>query len=619
MTALTRRFASLRVRLLLLVLVALVPAVGLSLYAVLEQRQLSTLAVQETALRLARLASSDQGRLVTSTRQLLIGLARLPEVRARDGQRCGALFAELLAQYPLYANLGAIDGEGRLFCSGLPARAPINLADRAYFQRALKTRDFAVGEFQVGRATGKATINVGYPVVQDSGGLQGVVFAALDLAWLNQFVGEAQLPSGSTLTILDQKGTILVRHPESTKWVGRPAGDTTWAKTILKQRVGVAEAVEPDDVARLVGFSPLLDREGGDVYVSIGIPTAVAFAEANRSLLRNVFAIAVVVAVALFAAYLWANTFVLRPVNALVAATRRVAGGDLSARTGLSSSLSELGQLARAFDEMAEALQRNLAQLVRQEKLAELGRLAAGVAHELRNPLTVLDGRLHLLLTRTTAGELPPADVLARQVTSLKDATERMKRIMQGLSTYSKPSKPEPTLLDVGELLAATRELVAHQAKTAGVSMAVEVAGPVPAVSGDRSQMMQVLVNLAVNGIEAMVEGGGRLTLRAGTLPSPGPDAERAGQPGVVIEVRDTGPGIPAEALSRIWEVFYTTKSEGTGLGLSIVRGLVEQQPGAAISLDSTPGVGTAFRLTMPAAARGPEMVPGPELPVSDR
>ncbi len=232
---------------------------------------------------------------------------------------------------------------------------------------------------------------------------------------------------------------------------------------------------------------------------------------------------------------------------------------------------------------------RQLEQRTLQERLAALGRLAAGVAHELRNPLTVIDARLQLLRRESGALDGP----VTRHLASLEEASERMKRIMQGLSTYAKPARSEPQLLDVRELLSAVRELVAYQARKTGVVVEVEVQGEPPAVLADRSEMMQVLVNLATNAIEAMETGGGRLTLRAAAV------GDAAGRTATVIEVSDTGPGIPEDRRERVWEPFYTTKPDGTGLGLSIVRALVAKQPAAGIDMDSTVGVGTTFRITL--------------------
>lgn len=237
---------------------------------------------------------------------------------------------------------------------------------------------------------------------------------------------------------------------------------------------------------------------------------------------------------------------------------------------------------------MAHADERQ--QFVEHERLAALGRLAAGVGHELKNPLTVIDARIEMLQIH----EADP-EARARDLKSLREASARMKRIMAGLSNYAKPPRPELRVLDVGELLRGTIELVAYQARSANVSVAVEVAAGLPHIRAERSQLTQILVNLATNAIEAMDGRGGALTLRGV------PQADR-----VDVEVGDTGPGIAPERLDAIWTAFHTTKPEGTGLGLSIVRGLVSEQPDATIAVHSEVGRGTVFTISFP-AVRGDE------------
>jgi signal transduction histidine kinase len=594
------RLKSLRVRLLAIVAVSVVPAFGLIVYTGFEQRREAVNVAQQAAVRLARLAASEQGRRLGAARELLIALSRLPEVRRRDGPACRRVLADLLRHYDLYLNFGAVDERGRVFCSALPAPESTDLGDRPYFQRAVATRGFAVGDYQVGRITGKASLNVAYPLLDERGTVRGVVFAAIDLGWLRQLVRDARLPHGSTFTVIDRHGTVLVRHPDE-DWVGRAhpqLGTHPRLPVVGALRpagtAGLAEARGEDGVVRLLGFTPLLDGgTAGDVYVSIGIPKQTAVAAANRLLAWNLTGLGLVTGLAVVAAWYAGDAFVVRRVNRIVAAARRLADGDLSARAG-GPYAGELGELARAFDEMAEAIRDHQAARVRSEKLAAIGRLAAGVAHELRNPLTVIDGRLQLL-EREVARDAPDPEKLGRHLTALAEASQRMRRIMDGLSSYSKPAKAEPVPLDVRGLLAAARELVGYAARNQGVTVEVDAPDDLPPILGERSEMMQILVNLAMNAIEAM-EGGGRLRLRARLDP-----ATPGGRPIVVLEVEDTGPGIPPEKLATIWEPFYTTKAEGTGLGLSIVRGLVDKQPGATISVRSLSGAGTTFTLRMPA------------------
>jgi PAS domain S-box-containing protein len=244
-----------------------------------------------------------------------------------------------------------------------------------------------------------------------------------------------------------------------------------------------------------------------------------------------------------------------------------------------------------------------------QERLAALGRLAAGVAHELNTPLSRLLLELEILRSDVAGGQSQPSELLSESIPSLEEAAGQMKRIMQGLSTYAKPPRPEPTLLQVGDLLAATRELIAYPARQSRVRVAVETRAMLAPVLGDRSQLMQVLVNLATNAIEAMAETGGHLTLRArvqaNSVEQQTGFQRSALSASVIVEVADTGPGISPELLPQIWEPFYTTKPEGTGLGLAIVRSLVAEQPGASIEVESRPGEGTTFTLMLPVAHSG--------------
>ena len=139
----------LRWRLTLLVLLAVIPAL-------------------EDALRLARIASSDQERLTDGARQLLLTLAQLPTVRADDTSLCTAVFAGLVEQYPFYANLGAFGPDGDVFCRGVPLTGPVNAADRAWFQRTVQTRDFAIGDYQIGRITRIPALVHGHPILDAS-------------------------------------------------------------------------------------------------------------------------------------------------------------------------------------------------------------------------------------------------------------------------------------------------------------------------------------------------------------------------------------------------------------------------------------------------------------------
>ena len=274
--------SSLRTRLLLLVLLAVIPALGLTLYTNLEERQLRKAQVYEHAIRLSRLVSADYERVIEDARQLLVALSRLPAVRDLNRAACDALFADLLTQHSSYANLGVIDADGNIFCSAVPT-GQVYLGDRVYFRRAFETRDFAIGEYQVGRITGKASVNFGYPVLDNAGHVHAVVFAALDLAWLNELAGQAGLPPGTMLTVIDRNGTILSRYPDDGKWVGKLMPEPLVLNAILSQQGnGTTDAPGTDGIPRLFSFAPFGGAaQSANAYVSVGIPAAVAFAGAQ--------------------------------------------------------------------------------------------------------------------------------------------------------------------------------------------------------------------------------------------------------------------------------------------------------------------------------------------------
>jgi signal transduction histidine kinase/HAMP domain-containing protein len=417
-------WASLRIRLLLLVGLAVGPIVGLVLYTAAAQRQLAARQVQGDALRLVRFVSDEHSQLLEGARQLLTGLAQISEVRHRREEACSALFADVLKRFPIYSNVGAVQPDGELFCSGVPRRGPVTVADRYYFQRSLATQDFAVGEYAMGRITGKATLGMAYPAVNDAGTVQAVVFAALDVSWLHQLVAKTPLPEGAAVLMLDHHGTIVTRHPDPELWAGRSMPEAAIVKAMLAhQGEGTAEATGLDGVPRFYAFSPLRDVSGGErVYVSIGIPTAVAFAEVRRLLVQQLVWVGVVTGMALGAAWAVGNRVILRRMQALVQATQRLAAGDLRARTGLPHGPGEFGHLAQAFDAMAAAIQQAYDTLERrvqertadlrhanddlQMEIAERRRAEEALAHSLARLEATLEATADGILVTDDAGKI---------------------------------------------------------------------------------------------------------------------------------------------------------------------------------------------------------------------
>ena len=282
--------------------VALLPALGLIIYHAGEQRQKAVRDAENQALRAARLVAANQRSLIDSSGHLLVALSELPEVRNGDAQACGALFARLLDKYRIYANLAVATLAGDVVCSGRPTPMAVNIADRSYFQETVQQKALAIGNYQIGRISGKASVSLGYPVFDRDQQLSAVVILSVDLAWLNQSAKIASLPPGSVVTLSDRNATILSRYPVSEGFVGKSFRDAEIFKIALARGEGVAEALGADGKQRLYGFSTIgSSSRQRQIFLHVGIPKEIALADANWFLKRNLAAFLAVGALALLA------------------------------------------------------------------------------------------------------------------------------------------------------------------------------------------------------------------------------------------------------------------------------------------------------------------------------
>ena len=262
-------------------------------------------------------------------------------------------------------------------------------------------------------------------------------------------------------------------------------------------------------------------------------------------------------------------------------------GGD-----ELSSIQRQVGTVVERLRRTGEELQATRQEVLRSERLAAIGRLAAGVAHELRNPLTSVK-----LLLQHAASKSGDAVVAEQRMGLILDEIERMEATIQGLLDFSRPARPQRKLHDLRQTLERALNLVESRAEKQNVTTELDLGLlPLP-VSGDPQQLHQVFVNLFINAIEAMPQGG---ALSIGLVPSA---ADK-----LAVEIRDTGVGIPAELLPRLFEPFATAKERGTGLGLAVSRRILEEHDGSISVRPQTPR-GTAFTITLPAASNA-ELAP---------
>ena len=395
-----RLFHSLRGRLIALVLLGAVPGLGAILYTAETQRQRDAVAAQAEAMRTVQFVAGTQRELFAETQRLLQVLAQLPAVHEGSAASCSALLTHLHKQDPAprYSSFFAVRPDGDVFCSSAPLTRRINAADQAYYRRVLATRAFAVGDYQIGRITGRAIIVLAQPVLDAAGAVRAVVGAGIDLAWLNRLAAEARLPAGSTLTLVDHAGTVLARNPDGEKWIGRSLAGTPQLAAMHAQHDGTLEIAGLDGVRRLYAFTAIYEsHQEGHAHLSIGIPAAAVFAEADRTRRRHLLTFALAVLLMLAAAWAGGHVFVLRQVNALLGAVQRLSAGDLGARAGLSAGVSEIGRLAQAFNRMAAALeQRTRDNEEKERRIVRLNRVYATLSR-INSAIIRLRGRTELL------------------------------------------------------------------------------------------------------------------------------------------------------------------------------------------------------------------------------
>ncbi|WP_437277594.1 ATP-binding protein [Sorangium sp. So ce375] len=287
---------------------------------------------------------------------------------------------------------------------------------------------------------------------------------------------------------------------------------------------------------------------------------------------------------------------VLAPLTAVTERANAVARGDLTPKQALATN-DEIGELATTFEDMVAAIRRARAELVNAERLAAIGKMAAHVTHEIRNPLSSIGLNLELLeeeVARASAADTPDAELRpvmkesAQLVTAIRAEVDRLSRIAEQYLSVARRPRPrlEPERVDdlVQELVAFVRP----ELDRAGVAVRVEVEDAGPEILLDESQIRQALLNLLRNAREAMPKGGEivvSVSFSSGAA---------------TIAVDDTGPGVPEELRASIFDPFFTTKQRGTGLGLAVTRDIIEAH-GGTISCEPREAGGTRFRIALPA------------------
>jgi C4-dicarboxylate-specific signal transduction histidine kinase len=442
--------------------------------------------------------------------------------------------------------------------------------------------------------------------------------------------GSLPLDSQGTATLFmdDVRITTNVRLFQDQRAVGTRVSQAVSDAVLQRGSTWLDRAFVVDDWY-VSAYEPLQDAQGrrvGMLYVGY---LEKPFQRVKYNVLGIIGAIfLLVMALAALFSLRWARS-IFRPVEQMNLAMQRVEEGEASARVGPVAARDELGALANHLDQLLDvvddktrvlqrwaseldakvaertselahsnaALQQAQQQLIKSEKLAAIGQLTASIAHEINNPIAVMQGNLDLM--REMLG--PHAGPVAAELQLLDAQVERMRLIVTQLLQYARPTEYAGYVesIDVNRALEDCLVLVAHLLAHTRIQVVRDLQATRHA-GINRQELQQVVINLLVNAIQAMPEGG-TLTLATRNWQS------ADGLPGVALTVEDTGPGLAPDTLERLFRPFFTTKNDGNGLGLWISQGLVERYGGTLAASNRNPGPGAVFEVRLYTEPQAPE------------
>ena len=373
---------SLRQRLLVLVAIALLPAILILTWEELELRRAREAEVRELALRYAQLAGSETNSILAGVETLLLAVGRAPIVRDA-GPACTAYLAEVRTAAPALSAVAVLDREGRSRCQAGRDPAPIT---PAHLAEALRTGHFAIGEYTPGTSAGGPTLPLAAPLAGPGGTAAGVIVAQLDLAWFGARMAERGMADGGALTVADRNGVLIVRHPFPERFVGTriPAP----FQTLLNEPgPGVRDLISQDGTRRVIGYLPVTVPPYG-LYVSAGLSHDVAFQAFDSARLIALSVMILCSAVAFALAWAAGQRFIQRPVERLLHSIAAWRGGDMAARTGMTPRQGELGAVGAAFDGLVQEL--TVRQAARDEWEAHRAMLMDELTHRVKNILSIV-------------------------------------------------------------------------------------------------------------------------------------------------------------------------------------------------------------------------------------
>ena len=357
--------ATLRLRLVLLMLAAILPLFALSLVTSMLNTDAAIKRATGNLQAAAALVATNQQQMAETAKQVLTAVANSPDVLDGNLARCSSYLADLNRLYTAYTNLGIIGADGNTRCHGIDAKGPVYLGDRAYFQNALASRRFASGNYVVGRLTARHTISFALPTLDAEGRVSQIAYLGLDLAEVSASIEEMRLPPSGRVAIMDRNGTVLAARSPESGGIGSKLASPIAQEAVKTMSAGVREGLDAAGRERIFAFQPSGKAADSPFFVVVSMERDEVIAPAHRE--RNIQLLALAGVAFLGAAFAWilGGRMIVRRTAEILQATQRVGEGQLGARIRLQrlGPTSEFTDIADGINRMADALTQREADL----------------------------------------------------------------------------------------------------------------------------------------------------------------------------------------------------------------------------------------------------------------
>jgi PAS domain S-box-containing protein len=346
---------SLRSHLILLACLLALPAVVLIIHSGTTQRQDAIRKGFWEARRMVSGIATEQYNITGDVKQLLTALAQIPEIKRHNAVTASALLSDILKKSPQYGNIVIADRSGTVWASALPMTKAFSLKDRRTFRNTVKTRQLSSGEYVIGTISAKPTLGFAYPIINAQGEINGVIAANIRFDIYNTLLNQADLPKGSTFSLIDHNGVIIYRNLDTERFVGTKIQEKVFQR--MKSDSDKVAFIDLDMTGdkRIVSYRALNlpGEQSPYLYIRASIPLEGVLEKASRAQLYNIAILSSFLLLAILMAIPIGNTCFIRRIHRLQDASHRLAEGDLQVRASESVTGGELGELAQSFDRMA--------------------------------------------------------------------------------------------------------------------------------------------------------------------------------------------------------------------------------------------------------------------------